>query len=95
MNELYFWGFAVLIGLALLKLIPASSLSTANKKMREKIPGPLLVTLYILFFVLIFSATYIICLLCSAGAVLRNILTGSILGAFIGFIPLVDKKHSV
>lgn len=95
MEELYFWGAAVLVGLLLLKLVPASKLSVANKKMRAKIPGPLLVTSYILFFTLIFSATYVICLLCSANNAVRNILTGSIIGAFIGLIPLVDKKHSV
>lgn len=95
MDELYFWGSAVIVGLLLLKLIPASKLSTVNKKMRSKIPGSVLVLLYFLISAFTFVGIYLICLITSANVIITRVLTGSILGAFIGLIPLVDKKHSV
>ena len=94
MDELYFWGSAVIVGLLLLKLLPASKLSSFNKKMREKIAGPLISVLYILIFVLLFIGVYGICYLLSANVTVICILTGAVLGAFIGLIPLVDSRHA-
>ena len=93
MDELYFWGTAVIVGLLLLKLLPASKLSSFNKKMREKIAGPLIAVLYILILVLLFIGVYGICFFLSANVIVTRVLTGAVLGAFIGLIPLVDSRH--
>lgn len=94
MNELYFWGSALIVGLFLLKLVPAEKLKGTNKKMREKIPGFLLAVLYVLIGVLFIAGGYLLCFFLGAPPVVSMIITGALLGAFIGFIPLVDIRHS-
>lgn len=94
MDELYFWLSAVLVGLLLLKLLPAKKLAPLNKKIREKMPGYLIAILYILIFVFLFSGLHGICFLLSAPVVLTHVLTGSVIGAFIGLLPIVDSRHS-
>lgn len=94
MNELYFWGATFVVGLLLLKLLPAEKLKGANRKMREKIPGFLLAVMYVLIGVLLIVGSYLLCFFLNAPAPLTMIIVGSILGAFIGLIPLVDVRHS-
>ena len=94
MDELYFWLCAVIVGLLLLKLLPADKLKAANKKMHEKLPSILLTVFYILIFVLLYVAALMLTTVFEAPDAVKNIITGSILGAFIGLIPLVDKRYS-
>ena len=94
MNELYFWGSAVVVGLILLKAIPAEKLRSTNNKMREKISGGVLAVLYVLIGVLFFVSTYFLCEILNVNVIAKNVLTGAILGAFIGFIPLVDSRYA-
>lgn len=94
MTELYFWLSALTVGLVLLRTLPAEKLSGANKKIRERLPGILPTVLYILAGIFIFAGVYMLCLVLSAPAWLSYILSGSVIGAFIGLIPLVDTRHS-
>lgn len=94
MTELYFWISAVVVGLILLKAIPAEKLRSANNKMRAKIHGGLLAILYVLIGVMFYIAVYFLCVVLNANEIIRNILTGAVLGAFIGFVPLVDSRYS-
>ena len=94
MTELYFWLSALTVGLVLLRTLPAEKLSAANKKIREHIPGILPTVLYVLAGVFLFAGVYMLCLVLSAPTWLSYILSGSVIGVFIGLIPLVDKKHS-
>lgn len=92
MNELYFWGATFIVGLVLLRAMPAEKVAGVNKKIREKIPGALLAALYILTGILLFAGFYLLLTVVEAPTPVKNIVTGSILGAFIGLIPLVDKR---
>lgn len=94
MNELYFWFSALLVGLILLRAMPAEKVTGVNKKIREKIPGALLAALYILTGIFLFAGFYLLLTFVNAPIPVRNIVTGAILGAFIGLIPLVDKRKN-
>lgn len=92
MNELYFWGATFIVGLVLLRAMPAEKVAGVNKKIREKIPGALLAALYILTGILLFAGFYLLLTVIEAPSPIKNIITGAILGAFIGLIPLVDNR---
>ncbi len=94
MTELYFWLSALIVGLVLLRTLPAEKLARTNKKIRERIPGILPTVLYILTAIFIFAGVYMLCLVLSAPTWLSYILSGSVIGTFIGLIPLVDSRHS-
>lgn len=94
MDELYFWIAAVVVGFVLLKAIPAKKMAGLNKRMREKIPGFLLAILFILIGAFFIAGIYFLCDFLDTPKVLTRILTGAILGAFIGFIPLVDGRNT-
>lgn len=94
MNELYFWLSALIVGIVLLKGLPAEKLTGINQKLRSKMNGGLLAVLYVLVGVFLFGGVYLLCLVLSAPTWLTYILSGSVIGAFIGLIPLVDKRHS-
>lgn len=94
MTELYFWLSALIVGIVFLKVLPGEKLSGINRKMREKLPGFLLAVLYILVGVFIFAGVYLLCVVLSAPTWLTYILSGSVLGAFIGLIPIVDSRHA-
>lgn len=94
MNELYFWLSALIVGIVLLKGLPAEKLSGINKKLRAKMNGGLLAVLYVLTGVFIFAGVYLLCLVLGAPTWLTYILSGSVIGVFIGLIPVVDKRHS-
>lgn len=92
MNELYFWGSTFIVGLVLLKAMPAEKVAGINNKIREKIPGKLLAALYVLTGIFLFAGFYILLTVLEAPSPVKSIVTGTTLGAFIGFIPLVDKR---
>ena len=94
MEELYFWGTAIIVGLASLKLIPAKKLSAANRRMRERFSGMAVAIMYIIICALFFVGAYFLCVSLEVNAIARNIILGVLLGLFIGFIPIVDKKNS-
>ncbi len=93
MNELYFWLSALIVGIVLLKGLPAEKLTGINQKLRSKMNGGLLGILYVLTGVFIFAGVYLLCLVLGAPTWLTYILSGSVIGAFIGLIPMVDKRH--
>ena len=94
MEDLYLWGTAILVGLASLKLIPAKKLRAANRRMRARIPGMTLAIMYVIICALFFVGAYFLCLAFGAPTVVRNIILGVLLGLFIGFVPLVDRRNS-
>jgi|GEM_PF-2296402 len=94
MEDLYLWGSAIVVGLLSLKLIPAKKLARANRRMREKIPGMTLAIMYIIICILFFVAAFFLCLTFNAPVIVRNIILGVMLGLFIGFVPLVDKRNA-
>ncbi|MBR6917124.1 MAG: hypothetical protein IKN38_02980 [Clostridia bacterium] len=94
MDDLYLWGTAILVGLVSLKLIPAKRLAAANRRMRSRFSGMALAIMYIMIGILFFVGVYFLCMALDAPAVVRNVILGVILGLFIGFIPIVDKKNS-
>lgn len=94
MNELYMWATAIVVGFILLKVIPAAKLSRANKKMREKIPGLALIIMYFVIGILIWFGIYVLLSLLNVNEIVRYVISGAIIGAFVGLIPLVDKKNS-
>ena len=94
MEDLYLWGTAILVGLASLKLIPAKKLSAANRRMRERFPGMAIAIMYIVICILFFVGAYFLCMAFDASVIVRNIILGVLLGLFIGFVPIVDKRNS-
>ena len=87
-------GTAIVIGLASLKLIPAKKLSAANKRMRNRFSGKLLAVLYVVFWILLFVGAMFICIAVNLNKVAMYIILGVILGLFVGFIPIVDKRNA-
>ena len=94
MEDLYLWGTAILVGLASLKLIPAKKLSAANRRMRERFPGMALAIMYIVICILFFVGAYFLCMALDVNVIVRNVILGVLLGLFIGFVPIVDKRNS-
>ena len=94
MEELYLWGSAVVVGLLSLKLIPAKKLKAANNRMRRRFSGKAIALMYIIFWILIFVGALLICTAVNLNGIAKNIILGVILGAFIGLIPIVDKRNS-
>ena len=94
MDDLYLWGTALVVGLVSLKLIPAKKLSAANRRMRARFPGMAVALMYIIICILFFVGAYFLCMAFNASAVVRNIILGVLLGLFIGFVPIVDKRNS-
>ncbi len=94
MEDLYLWGTAILVGLASLKLIPAKKLSAANRRMRTRFSGMAIAIMYIVICILFFVGAYFLCVSLDVNAIARNIILGVLLGLFIGFIPIVDRKNS-
>lgn len=94
MDYLYFWGVAIVVGLASSILIPSKKLSSVNRKMREKIPGMALTIMYIVFWILMAVAGFFLCTAFNASVPVRNAILGVILGLFIGFIPIVDRRNA-
>lgn len=78
----------------MLKAVPSEKLAGANRKMREKIPGFLLVVLYILSGAFIFGGVYILCHVTNLPVPVTYILSGAVIGAFIGLVPLVDVRNN-
>ena len=93
-TDVYLWGTAIVVGLISLKLIPAKKLSSANRRMRARFPGMALAIMYIVICALFFVGTYFICLYFNANEIVRNVILGVLLGLFIGFVPIVDKRNS-
>ena len=94
MTELYFWLSALTVGLVLLRALPAEKLKATNRKIRERLPGILPTVLYVLTGIFLFAGVYMLCLVLSAPTWLSYILSGSVIGTFIGLIPMVDSRHS-
>ncbi len=92
MDELYFWLSAVLVGLIFLKAVPSEKVTGLNLKIHEKIPGRTLSLLYVFGGVLIFAGTFLLLTFVGAPRVVTYLVSGAILGAFIGLIPLVDNR---
>lgn len=94
MTELYFWGSTFVVGLLLLKLVPAEKLARANRKMRERLPGFLVVIMYIIIGGLFTAGSFLLLSFLGAPTWVTYVITGALVGAFIGLIPLIDPKHS-
>ena len=94
MEDLYLWGTAIIVGLISLKLIPAKKLSAANRRMRARFPGLALAIMYIIICALLFVGAYFLCMSFEVNAIVRNVILGVLLGLFIGFVPIVDKRNA-
>ena len=85
-EEMYLWITAIVVGLASMWLIPAKKLSKLNRRFRDRINGKLLAVLF-------FLGVYVICKAANVNAIARNIMLGALIGLFVGFIPVVDKRN--
>ena len=94
MEDIYLWGTAIVIGLLSLWLIPAKKLAGANRRMRARFSGTALAIMYIVIGILFFIGAMGLCIVFNAAPIVRNVILGAVIGLFIGFIPIVDKRNA-
>ena len=93
MEEFYLLITAIIVGLVSLKLLPAKKLAAANRRLRARFSGVALIIMYLIICTLFFVGAYFICVYFNAGETVRSIILGVLLGIFIGFSPIIDKKN--